>query len=83
MMSFEDFDQKYNLKIKPTSNIRKYEVLKKLGLDSQVGIYLGDGDFSTNYGIVSLHHSRGTHWVCYIKDCSFDSYGFSPPKKTS
>ena len=52
-----------------------------MGLDSKVGIYLRDGDFSTNYGIVNLHPSRRSPWVCYIKDCYFDSYGCSPPKK--
>ena len=54
--------------------------MKKIGLDSKVGIYLGDGDFLTSYGIVNLHPSRGTHWVLYIKDCYFESYGCSPPK---
>ena len=69
------------MKNRATSNIKIYEVLKKMGLDSKVGFYLRDGDFSTNYGVVNLHPSRGTHWVCYIKDCYFDSYGFSSPKK--
>ena len=31
--------------------------------------------------VLNLHPSQGTHCVCYIKDCYFDSYGFSPPKK--
>ena len=35
--------------------------MKKMELDSKVGIYLRDGDFSTNYGVVNLHPSRGTH----------------------
>ena len=81
MMTLNDFVQKYNLKNKATSNLKLYEVLKTIGLDSEVGIYLSDGSFSTNYGIVNLHHSRGTHWVCYIKDCYCDSYGCPPPKK--
>ena len=79
---FNDFVHKYNLKNKATSNIKIYEVLKKIALDSKVGIYLRDGDFLilTSYGIVNLHPSRGTHWVLYNKDCYFDSYGCSPPK---
>ena len=81
MMTFHDFVHKHNLKNKATSNIKIYEVLKKLGLDSNVGIYLRDGDFLTSYGIVNLHPSRGTHWVLYNKDCYFDSYGCSLPKK--
>ena len=83
MMTFNDFVQKHKLKNKATSNIKIYEVLKKLGLDSNVGIYLRDGDFLTSYGIVNLHPSRGTHWVLYNKDCCFDSYGCSPPKNFS
>ena len=69
MITFNDFVHKHNLKNKATSNIKIYEVLKKMGLDSKVGIYLRDGIFSTNYGIVNLHPSKGTHWVLYIKDC--------------
>ena len=80
-MSFNEFVRKCNLKNKATSNIKKYEVLKKIGPDSKVGIYLRDGDFLTSYGIVNPHPSKGTHWVLYIKDCYFDSYGFPPPKK--
>ena len=75
MMTFHDFVHKHNLKNKATNNLKLYEVPKKIGLDSKVGIYLTDGKFSTDYGIVNLHFSRGTHWVCYIKDCYFDSYG--------
>ena len=80
MITFNDFLKKYNLKNRATNNIKIYEVLKKTGQDSKVGIYLRVGDFSTNYGVVNLHPSRGTHWVCYTKYCYFDSYGFSPPK---
>ena len=43
-MSFNDFVPKYKLTIKATSNIKIYEVLKKVGLDSKVGIPLRDGD---------------------------------------
>ena len=81
MITFNDFIHKHKLKNKATSNIKIYEVLKKIGLDSKAGIYLRDGDFLTRYGIVNLHPSRGTHWVLYIKDCCFDSYGCSPPEK--
>ena len=35
MMMFNDFVQKYKLKNKATSNIKIYEVLKKIGLDSK------------------------------------------------
>ena len=82
-MTFKDFIHKQNLKNKATSIIKIYEVLKKIGLDSNVGIYLRDGDSLTSYGIVNLHPSRGAHWVLYIKGCYFNSYGWSPAKKTS
>ena len=80
MITFNDFNKKYNLKNRTAGNIKIYEVLKTMRLDYKVGIYLRDVDFSTNYCVVNLHPSRGTHWVCYIEDCFFDFYGFSSPK---
>ena len=71
--TFNDFIKKYNLKNKATSNMKLYEVLKKMGLDSELGIYLRDGDLSTNYGVVNLHPSRGTHWICFLNENYFDS----------
>ena len=58
MMIFNDFVHKHKLKNKATSNLKLYEVSKKIGLNSKVGNYLRDGDFSTNYGVVILHLSR-------------------------
>ena len=83
MMTFNEFIKKYNLKNKATSNIKIYEVLKKIGLDSKVGIYMRDGPFSSDIGIVNLHPSKGTHWVCYINEYYFDSYGVVCSKKLS
>ena len=82
-MSFNDFVREHDLKNKATSNIKIYEVLKNIRLDTKDGIYLRDGPFSSDIGIVNLHPSRGTHWVLYIKDFYFDSYGSPPPKKFS
>ena len=81
-MMFNDFVQKYNLKNKATSNIKIQQVLSSLNLND-VGIYLGDGSFSSDIGIVNLHPAKGTHWVCYINENFFDSYGCVPPKKLS
>ena len=81
-MTFNDFIKKHNLKNKATSNIKIQQVLGSIGLDN-VGIYLRDGPFSSDIGIVNLHPSKGTHWVCYINGNYFDSYGCSPPKKLS
>ena len=82
-MTFNDFVHKHNLKNKATSNIEIYEVLKNIGLDSKVGIYLRDGPFSTDIGVVNLHPSKGSHWVCYLNENYFDSYGSVCPKKLS
>ena len=82
-MTINEFIKKYKLKNKATSNIKIYEVLKMMGLDSKVGIYLRDGSFSSDVGIVNLHPSKGTHWVCYINENYFDSYGCVCPTKLS
>ena len=82
ILTFNDFVLKQNLKNKATSNIKIQQILSFLGL-SDVGIYLRDGPFSTDIGIVNLHPSKGTHWVCYINENYFDSYGVVCPKKLS
>ena len=81
-MTFNDFIKKHNLKNKPTSNIKTQQVLNSIGLNN-VGISLRDGPFSSDIGIVNLHPSRGTHWVTYINENYFDSYGVVCPKKLS
>ena len=48
-----------------------------------MGIYLRDGRFSTNIGIVNSHPSKGMHWVCYLNEKFFDSKGCVCPKKLS
>ena len=83
LLSFNDFVHKHDLKNKATSNLKKYEVSKKIGLYSKMGIYLRDGPFSSDIGIVNLHPSKGTLWICYINENYFDSYGCVCPKKLS
>ena len=80
ILTFNDFIKKYKLKNKATSNIKIQQVLNSIGLNN-VGIYLRDGPFSTDIGIVNLHPSKGSHWVCYINENYFDSYGCVPPRK--
>ena len=82
MISFKDFVNKHNLRNKATSNIKIPQVIDSMRLN-KVGIYLRDGPFRSDIGIVNLHPSKGTHWVCYITENYFDSYGSSPPKKLS
>ena len=81
-MMFNDFIKKYNLKNKATSNIKIQQILSSLGLND-IGIYLRDGHFESDIGIVNLHPTKGTHWVCYINENYFDSYGVVCPKKLS
>ena len=81
-MTFNDFIKKHNLENKATSNIKLQQVLNSIGLNN-VGIYLRDGIFKSDIGIVNLHPSKGTHWVCYINENYFDSYGVVCLKKLS
>ena len=82
MITFDDFIKKHNLRNKATSNIKKQQVLNSFGLNN-VNIYLRDGPFSSDIGIVNLHPTRGSHWVSYINENYFDSYGITPPRKLS
>ena len=66
-MSLNDFIHQYSLKNKATSNTKTHEVSKKMGLDSKTRNYFRDGNFSTNFGVLNLHVSEGTHWVCYLR----------------
>ena len=61
MITSNDFVKNCNLKNKATSNIKIYEVLKNIGLDTKVKIYLRDGPFESDIGIVNLDPSKGTH----------------------
>ena len=59
-MTFNDFIKKYNLRNKATSNIKIQQVLDSIRLNN-AGIYLRDGPFSSDIGIVNIHLSKGTH----------------------
>ena len=82
MTSFNDFVHKYKLKIKATSNKNIYQVISSLSLND-TGIYLRDGPFNSDIGIVNLHRFRGTNWILKIQECYFDSHGCAPPQKLS
>ena len=82
MMTFNDFVQKNKLRNKATSNIKIQQVLCSIRLNN-VGIYLRVGPFESDIGIVNLHPTKGTHWVLYINESYFDSYGCAPPQKLS
>ena len=61
-MTFNEFIKKHNLKNKATSIIKIQQVLNSIGLND-VGIYLRDGLFESDIGIVNLHPLKGTHWI--------------------
>ena len=82
LITFNDFVCKYDLKNKATSNIKIQQVLNSIGLNN-TNIYLRDGPFSSDIGIVNLHPFRGSHSISYINENYFDSYGCVPPKKLS
>ena len=52
---------KNNLKNKASSNKKRQQVLSTIDLDD-VGIFLRDGPFKSDLGILNLHPSRGTQW---------------------
>ena len=81
-MTFNDFFKKYKLKNKAISMLKNQQVLSSLSLNN-VRIYLRDGPFESDIGIVNLHPSKRTHWVCYINENYFDGYGIVCPKKLS
>ena len=69
------------MKNEATSNIKIQQVLSSLSL-GDVGIYLRDGPFESNIGIVNLHQPKGTHWILFKNENNFDTYGCAPAKKT-
>ena len=38
-----------------------------------------DDKITTTSGIVNLHPTKGTHWVMFVGQFYFDSYGCPPP----
>ena len=81
-MTFNDFVRKHKLKNEATSNVEINRVLSSLSL-TDVRIYLRDGPFVFDIGIVNLQPSEGTHWFCYMNENYFVSYGNVCPKKLS
>lgn len=77
-LSFKEFVDKYALKNAATTNIKIQQILNQLHLPTKV--YMRDDTFSTDSGIVNLHPTKGTHWVMFVDENYFDSYGCPPPK---
>ena len=82
MIILNDFVHEYKLKNKATSDIKTYQVLSSIGLDI-VKIYLKDGPYSSDIGVVNLHPTKRAHWIVYINENFFDICGCSPPINVS
>ena len=82
IMSFNEFIEKHNLKNDATSNLKIYQVFSSIGLD-KFGLYLRDGPFEIDIGIVNLHPSQWTHWVACLSEKYFDIFACGPPNKLS
>ena len=83
ILLFNDFIHRYKLKDKAISNLKIQQFLPSLSLND-VGIFLRDGPFYSDIGIVKLHPSKGTHGgALYINEKYSDGYGCSPPTKLS
>ena len=65
------------------SNVKTNELLNTLRASGEIniprGIYLRDDKFTTDSGIVIFHPTKGTHWVMFVNEFYFDSYGCPPP----
>ena len=48
-------------------------------LNTQCGIYMIDDTIVTKSGIVNSHPTNTTHWVMFINEYQFDSFGCLPP----
>ena len=46
----------------------------------EVGVGLRGGSLTTKVGTVKLHPSEGTHWIAYMDQNFFDSYGAPTPE---
>ena len=76
-LSFKEFVEKYRLKNVATSIVKIKEILNEI--DILCGIYMRDDKITTDSGIVNLHPTKGTHWVMFVNEFYFDSYGCPLP----
>ena len=63
-LSLKEFVEKYRLKNEATSNVKIKERLNEIG--SPAGVFMRDDKFTTTAGIVNLHPTKGTHWLCLL-----------------
>ena len=78
-MSLIDVVHKNKLRNKAISNIKTQQILCSTGLNI-VGIFLLDGPFDSDIGILNIHPSKGIHWVFDKNEKDFDSFGLSTSK---
>ena len=80
-LSFKEFVDKYGLKKEAIFIVEIKEILKLM--KTSCGIHMRDDKFITTSGIVNLHPTKGTHWVMFVNEFYFDSYGCPPPLNTT
>ena len=80
LITINDFIKEYKLKNEATSNTKIRHILSSLSLND-VWIYLRDGLFASDIGIVNFDPSKETHWVLFINEIYFPSYCIVCPKK--
>ena len=83
MISFNDFLHNNTWKNKAASNIKIQSILSSLTPWNDVANYLRDGPFRTDEGIVTMHPTKGTHWIAKNNQNFLDSFGGHPPTELS
>ena len=84
-LPFKELVEKKRIKKEATSNIKIKGISNTLRASGELiiqdscGVYERDDKFTTTAGIVNLHPTKGTHWVMFINQIYFDSFGFAPP----
>ena len=77
-MLLNDFNYEFGLKIETTP--KKSLSCPFIFIFEGCRIYLRNGPFVCDIGILNLHPFEGTLWVIYINENFFDSYACAPPQ---
>ena len=85
-LSFKEFLDRYELKDKATSNVKLNKnildiFMNEMNIHDPCGVYMRDAALATNSGIVKIHLTKGSHWVMFVDEFYFDSYGCPPSVK--
>ena len=80
-LTFKELVKQYGITNEATSDVEIKEILDIIirHVHDSCKVYTRDDKFTTDSGIVNLHPSVGPHWVRFINEYYFDSYGCPPP----